>query len=255
MGRGPFPASSSPRELSIMKFVVATSAAVTAAVAFTVGTATAHRGPSTVAHPVSRASASAIPARHFRPSAPRMSSTEVDSLVQTYCTDCHNDAVLSGNLSLERFHLDSAPQSLATAEKMIRKLRAHIMPLAGAPRPAGDTIDALAESIERLIDRAARPNPGTRTFQRLNRPEYEAAIRDLLGVQVSAGDYLPLDTKSANFDNIADVQSLSPTLLNSYLNAAAAVARMAVGDRKAGGEMVTYGVSPFASQHKRVRSA
>src|SRR5205809_5841388 len=103
MGRGPFPASSSPRELSIMKFVVATSAAVTTAVAFTVGTATAHRGPSGVAHPVSRLVASASAARHYRPAAPLMSATEADSLVQTYCTDCPNDAVLSGNLSLEHF--------------------------------------------------------------------------------------------------------------------------------------------------------
>jgi len=74
-------------------------------------------------------------------------------------------------------------------------------------------------------------------------------VRDLLAIKVNAGDYLPLDTKSANFDNIADVQALSPTLLESYLNAAAAVSRMAVGDRKAPPTMVNYGSSPFASQH------
>jgi hypothetical protein len=232
-----------------MKFVVATTAAVTAAVAFTVGTATAHRAPAHASHPAVHLAARAYAVAHLKSRSLALPPVVIDSLVQTYCGDCHNDAVLSGNLSLEHFQLDSAPLHLATSEKMIRKLRAHIMPQAGAPRPAGDTIDALAESIERVIDRAARPNPGTRTFQRLNRPEYEAAIRDLLGVQVNAGDYLPLDTKSANFDNIADVQSLSPTLLNSYLNASAAVARMAVGDRNAGGEMATYGVSPFASQH------
>ena len=123
------------------------------------------------------------------------------------------------------------------------------MPLAGAPRPAGDTLDVLAESLERLIDKTALPNPGTRTFQRLNRPEYEAVIRDLLAIEVNAGDYLPLDTKSANFDNIADVQALSPTLLEAYLNAAAAVSRMAIGDRKAASGMAIYGASPFTSQH------
>ena len=84
-----------------------------------------------------------------------------------------------------------------------------------------------------MIDRASQPNPGTRTFQRLNRSEYERVIRDLLGIEVNAGDFLPLDTKSANFDNIADVQALSPTLLEAYLNAAAAVSRMAIGDRNA----------------------
>ena len=116
---------------------------------------------------------------------------------------------------------------------MIRKLRAEMMPLPGAPRPGGDTLRALVETIEQVIDRGAKPNPGTRTFQRLNRAEYENAVRDLLGLDVNAGDYLPLDTKSANFDNIADVQILSPTLLEAYLNAASAVSRLAVGDKNA----------------------
>src|SRR4029077_12911607 len=130
-----------------------------------------------------------------------------------------------------------------------RKLRTEMMPLPGAPRPGGDTLGMLAETIEQVIDKSRPTHPRTRPCQRFNRPEYEAAVRDLLGIEFNSGDYLPLDTKSANFDNIADVQSLSPTLLNSYLNAAASVARMAVGNRNAGGEMATYGVSPFASQH------
>jgi hypothetical protein len=233
-----------------MKLVVATAAIVSTALAFTVGTATGHRAP-----PLRpRAIVSAAPGVHARrpvkSTPPRLLSSAVaNGLIDNYCTDCHNDAARAGNLSLEKYDVDSAALHLATSEKMIRKLRAYMMPQAGAPRPAGDTLDVLAETIERTIDKAARPNPGTRTFQRLNRPEYEAAVRDLLGIEVNAGDYLPLDTKSANFDNIADVQSLSPTLLNSYLNAAASVARMAVGNRNAGGEMTTYPVSPFASQH------
>src|SRR5439155_18552402 len=113
----------------------------------------------------------------------------------------------------------------------------------------GDTLVALVETLEQVIDKSSRPNPGARTFQRLNRPEYEHAVRDLLALDVNAGDYLPLDTKSANFDNIADVQALSPTLLESYLNAASAVSRLAVGDRKAGIAQTTYPVSSFISQH------
>jgi len=124
-----------------------------------------------------------------------------------------------------------------------------MMPPPTARKPGGDTLLALVEALEATIDKAARPNPGSRTFQRLNRPEYERAVRDLLGVQVNAGDFLPLDTKSANFDNIADVQSLSPTLLDAYLNAASAVSRMAVGDKAAPAIPVTYRQSPFVSQH------
>ena len=90
----------------------------------------------------------------------------------------------------------------------------------------------LVETLESVVDRAAaaNPNPGYRTFQRLNRAEYARAVRDLLALDVNAGDYLPLDTMSANFDNIADVQTLSPTLLDGYLKAAADISRLAVGN-------------------------
>ena len=74
-------------------------------------------------------------------------------------------------------------------------------------------------------------------------------MRDLIGLEVSAGDWLPLDTKSANFDNIADAQILSPTLLDAYLNAASSVSRLALGDKNAALTQTTYKSSPFASQH------
>src|SRR5665213_2839728 len=93
------------------------------------------------------------------------------------------------------------------------------------------------------------PNPGVRTFQRLNRPEYAQAIRELLTLDVDAGDWLPLDAKSANFDNIADAQVLSPTLLDAYLNAASAIARMAVGDRRAPTIDHTFTDPGYVSQH------
>ena len=95
------------------------------------------------------------------------------------------------------------------------------MPQPGAPRPGGDTLIQLATTLEQVLDKAAssKPNPGGRTFQRLNRAEYERSIKDLLGLEVNAGDWLPLDTKSANFDNIADADALG-TLLDSYLDAA-----------------------------------
>ena len=173
----------------------------------------------------------------------------LDDVVQTYCAGCHNPTQRRGNLDLKSYSVTSANATLPTSEKMIRKLRAQMMPPPGSKRPTGDTLSALVETLERVVDAAAPVNPGTRTFQRLNRPEYERVIRDLLGLEVTSGDWLPLDTKSANFDNISDVQSLSPTLLEGYLNAAAAVSRMAIGDRKAPVGQATYKTSPFASQH------
>jgi hypothetical protein len=178
-----------------------------------------------------------------------ISSAALSDVVKNFCTNCHNPRQLRGNLDLTNYHVDSAPARLDVSEKMIRKLRAQMMPPPGSRRPAGDTLLALAEAMENIIDRSARPNPGTRTFQRLNRAEYERAVRDLLSVEIDAGDYLPLDTKSANFDNIADVQSLSPTLLEAYLNAAAAVSRIALGDPKAPALSTSYPVSVFSSQN------
>jgi hypothetical protein len=173
----------------------------------------------------------------------------LDDVVQRYCAGCHNPTQRRGNLDLKQYTVTNPTANLPVSEKMIRKLRAQMMPPPGSKRPTGDTLEALVETLERVVDGAAPVNPGTRTFQRLNRPEYERVVRDLLGLEVTAGDWLPLDTKSANFDNISDVQSLSPTLLEGYLNAAAAVSRMAIGDRKAPVGQVTFKTSPFASQH------
>ncbi len=174
----------------------------------------------------------------------------LDSTVQRYCGSCHNPAraARSGNLSLRGFSLDSTVAHVTVSEKMIRKLRAEMMPPPGSKRPGGDTLLALVETLERTLD-AVPVNPGTRVFQRLNRPEYEHVVRDLFALEIDAGDWLPLDTKSANFDNISDAQALSPTLLEGFLNAASAVTRMAVGDRKAPSGLANYRISPFVSQH------
>ena len=140
---------------------------------------------------------------------------------------------------------------------MVRKLRAGMMPPAGVRRPEDAALAGLAATLETRLDAAAatNPNPGRRSFQRLNRAEYERSIRDLLALDVSAGDYLPLDTKSANFDNIADVQLLSPTLMNGYLRAASEISRLAVGDPTASPIEVAYKVTRWVSQREHVEGA
>ncbi len=229
-----------------MKLLLACSGVLTVA-----ALTTAMTPPSRVPHPsppVNRTPLHLAAARTHATGARGISSTELSGVVQRYCGSCHNATMKRGNLVLTGFNVDLAHTEAATSEKMIRKLRAGMMPPPGSKRPTGDTLLALVETLESVMDKAPI-NPGTRTFQRMNRPEYERVIRDLIGVEVNAGDYLPLDTKSANFDNISDVQSLSATLLESYLNAAAAVTRMALGDRTAVVMQTTYKASPFGSQH------
>jgi cytochrome c5 len=179
-----------------------------------------------------------------------VSAATLTEVVRTYCQVCHNDVMLTGNLSLSEFEVERAAERAETAEKMIVKLRAGMMPPPGMPRPSADTLQALVETLETSIDEAAarNPNPGSRTFQRLNRAEYEASIRDLLGLEVDAAQYLPLDTKSANFDNIADVQMLSPTLLDAYLNGASEISRLALGDRDASPKETLYHLEKRATQ-------
>ena len=189
--------------------------------------------------------------------APHPTPETLTTLVRTYCVVCHNDVLLTGNTTLQAFEVENATDNAQTAERMIMKLRAGMMPPPGFPRPGGDSLLALVETLESTLDEAAarNPNPGNRTFQRLNRAEYEASVESLLGLRVDAGLYLPLDTKSANFDNIADVQLLSPTLMDAYLNAAAEISRLAVGNLEVQPSETTYSKSGYFSQWERIDGA
>jgi len=172
------------------------------------------------------------------------------ALVKQYCVGCHNDKGKAGQLSLASFDPGQADQTAETTEKMIRKLRAGMMPPAGARRPEADTLQKFAMALESRIDTAAalHPNPGYRTFQRLNRAEYGRSVHELLDLDVDVNAFLPPDTMSAGFDNIADVQGVSPTLLEGYLRAAARISSLALGDRSASATEATYKVPRTQSQ-------
>ncbi len=180
---------------------------------------------------------------------------DLNAVVQTYCARCHNARLLRGNLILEDFDVGAANEEAPTAEKMIRKLRAGMMPPPGQRRPSPDTLLALVETLESTVDRAAArdPNPGSRRFQRLNRAEYERVILDLLDLKIEADRWLPADTYLGAFDNMSDAQGLSTTLLEAYLRAATEVSRLAVGNPHAVSRSTKYtnpiGVSQHAWDH------
>jgi hypothetical protein len=179
------------------------------------------------------------------------------TVINQYCVTCHDNDKEKGGLTLEKFDPADADKQAEVAEKMIRKLRSGMMPPAGADRPDAAVLNALVTALETRLDAAAvaAPDPGTRTFQRLNRAEYANSVRDLLGLEIDTSAFLPADTVSHNFDNIADVQLLSPTVLEGYLRAASRVSRDATGDPDAAPTSSTYKIPRTASQLFHVEGA
>ena len=165
-------------------------------------------------------------------SASRPSSPSPERAFVSYCLDCHNSDEKTAGLDLNTVSLLKLGEQTETWEKIARKLRTRQMPPEGMPRPDEKEYQGLLASLEKVLDDAAtlRPNPGrTETLRRLNRSEYQNAIRDLLDLDFDATALLPLDESSHGFDNIT-VGELSPTLLDRYLSAAQKISRLAVGN-------------------------
>jgi len=165
------------------------------------------------------------------------------SLVDQYCLTCHNDRAKTGNLSLTGLDV-SQPDQAEIWEKVVRKVRAGLMPPSGMPRPDRAALDAFAGRLETGLDRAAiaHPNPGSSALHRLNRTEYANAIRDLLSLDIDEATLLPADDSSEGFDNIADALRVSPALIERYTAAAVKVSRLAVGNLLLSASTVTYRV-------------
>ena len=180
-----------------------------------------------------------------------------NTLVAQNCASCHSEKMKAGQLVLAGFDAATVAEHPDVAEKIIRKLRTGMMPPPGARRPDAATTRAFLDALETRMDAAAalNPNPGWRPFQRLNRSEYRHAVKDLLGIDVDVNAFLPPDTISKGFDNVADVQAFSPTLMESYLRAASSISRLAVGDRGASNTSATYKIGRTGSQMRHVDGA
>ena len=153
--------------------------------------------------------------------------------LKTYCIGCHNDRALRGGLSLDDVDLADVGAHVEILEKATRKLRAGAMPPVGAPRPEGAVYTGLLSYLETELDRLAEANPDpgrTETFRRLNRTEYQNAVRDLLALEIDVTALLPRDDAAFGFDNV-NAGGLSPTLMERYLAAAQKISRLAVGSR------------------------
>ncbi len=181
-------------------------------------------------------------------------SAEYRAVLDRYCTTCHSDRLQTAGLTFESVDMAHVGQGAEVWEKVIRKLRAREMPPPRRPRPDDATYVAFVDWIETELDRAAAadPNPGNETVHRLNRTEYTNAIRDLLALEIDGRELLPADDLSYGFDNIADVLSLSPSLLERYMLAAGKIAETAIGDPSIRSTTAVYTTSPVLMQHTRM---
>src|SRR5690606_35700466 len=157
------------------------------------------------------------------------------ALVERYCTDCHNDAERAGSLSFDGVTAAHVAEHPEVWEKALRKLRGHLMPPAGEPRPEPEAVATLVAALETSLDRFAAergPAPGRVGLHRLNRTEYTRAIKDMLDVDIDAAHMLPADVASDGFDNVAAVLGVSPPHLDQYIAAARDISIRAVGEAR-----------------------
>ncbi len=159
-------------------------------------------------------------------------SKTVQPFLAANCYMCHNSSLKSGELDLEAYKTQaSMAEDRDRWEKVLHRLRAGEMPPKGRPRPERAEVEKVCRLIESQLERSdqsAKPDPGRVTARRLNRTEYNNTVRDLLGVDLRPADDFPQDDSGYGFDNIGDVLSLSPVLMEKYLAAAEKVARAAV---------------------------
>lgn len=149
-------------------------------------------------------------------------------MLSRQCAQCHGDKTQMAGLNLSAFR-----NSRAAAEKpeLWRKVRDRVVSRTMPPPPLPKVTESDAQELSRWVDSiapAAAAGPGRVTARRLNRTEYNNTIRDLLGVTTRPADEFPVDNQGYGFDNIGDVLTLSPMLMEKYLAAARSVSRIAV---------------------------
>jgi Protein of unknown function (DUF1592)/Protein of unknown function (DUF1588)/Protein of unknown function (DUF1585)/Protein of unknown function (DUF1587)/Protein of unknown function (DUF1595)/Planctomycete cytochrome C len=177
------------------------------------------------------------------------------AVLSKYCITCHNEKRKTAALMIDKLDLQHVGADAEVWEKVARKLRTQEMPPPGAPRPDKTTYTAVTAHLESTLDAAAaaNPNPGRVAVHRLNRAEYTAAIRDLLGLEIDGKALLSSDeTDQEGFDNVASVLSVSPALLENYLAAARTISRLAIGDTTLNPVVDTFKISKMLFQDEQI---
>lgn len=180
--------------------------------------------------------------------------TAVRPVLSQTCAGCHGGASPAGGLSVTALtSADTLTEHRETWEAILRRLRAGDMPPAGAKRPDPAHMLAMTGYIERAFERAdaaVKPDPGRMTAHRLNRTEYSNTIRDLLGVRFRAERDFPADDSADGFDNIGDVLTVSPLLMERYLSAAERIAGWALATNNLPAKPLEI---PYLAREQRIR--
>jgi mono/diheme cytochrome c family protein len=165
------------------------------------------------------------------PTGPDATPADRKALLTRFCAGCHNDKLKVAGWSVSPLDAANLQAHDAVWEKILRRLSLGEMPPKGMPRPPKEQIDNFTHWLAASLDAngAANPNPGHATLRRMNRAEYANAVRDLLAIDVDFSNELPVDDTGYGFDNIADVLTVSPTLMDRYINVAGKISRMATG--------------------------
>ena len=180
----------------------------------------------------------------------------LNTTINQYCLACHNDSLSTADVSFQNLDLSEVSNHGALQEKVLSQLRNRRMPPMEMPKPSEAVYNELVSWLESEIDElaATAPNPGrTDTFHRINRAEYANSVRDLLDIDVDAEELLPADDIDAyGFDNMADVLTVSPALMERYLSAARKTARLAIGEEPLGPVSQIYEVPILLNQNDRM---
>jgi Protein of unknown function (DUF1592)/Protein of unknown function (DUF1588)/Protein of unknown function (DUF1585)/Protein of unknown function (DUF1587)/Protein of unknown function (DUF1595) len=185
--------------------------------------------------------------------APAVATSPQRALLDQYCVTCHNDRLKTAGITLDKMDVDHVAIDAATWERVVQQLRVRAMPPIGRPRPDRTTYDGFRIWLENELDKAgaADPNAGTTVgYHRLNRAEYQNAIRDLLAIDIDATRFLPEDPKSNGFDNMGGAIKMSPDLLETYMKAAMKISREAIGVSVTP-QLTTYKLEDDQSQDDR----
>ena len=178
-------------------------------------------------------------------------------LLNRYCVSCHSEALRTAGLALDSLDVAKVGEKAEVWEKVLGKLNARAMPPVGMPRPDETEYDSLSSYLERALDQAAdaHPNPGRIVPHRLNRTEYTNAIRDLIALDIDGKELLPADSSRHGFDNIGNVLTTSPLLMERYLSSAIKITRLAIGDPAIALDSKLYTLPKYLKQEDRMSDA